>query len=89
VERVGVFLDVEVLLHLAACVGQECPLGADRAAELIGLENVVGRDRHDLGVGDGDLRVVSGQLEMLLMLLWAEMAAREDEDHRIDALQLA
>jgi hypothetical protein len=86
---VGVFLDVEVLLDLAAGVGQEGPLRADRVSELVGLKDVVGRDGDDLGVGDADLRVVGGQLEVLLVVLGAEAAAGEHQDHRVDPLQFA
>ena len=66
---VGVLGDVEVLLNLAAGVGQEGPLRADGVPELVGLEDVVGKDRDDLGVADADLRVVGGQLEVLLVVL--------------------
>jgi hypothetical protein len=54
------------------------------------LEGVVlvGRDGGDLGVGDRDLRVERGQLEMLLVLLRAVVAARKSEDQRVVALDL-
>jgi hypothetical protein len=74
---------------VAASVGQEGPRRADRVAELVGLEDVVGRDGDDLGVRDADLRVVGSQLEALLVVLRAEPAAREHQDHRVDPLQLA
>ena len=79
----------EVLGDVTAGVGQERPLGADGVPELVGLEDVVGGDGDDLGVGDADLRVVGGQLDVLLVVLRAEAAAREDQDHRVDPLQLA
>ena len=50
---------------------------------------VVGGDRDDLGVRHGDLRIERGELQMLLVLLWTVVAAREREDQRIVALQLA
>src|SRR5256885_13111424 len=50
---------------------------------------VVGRDRGDPGVRHGDLRVERGELQMLLVLLRAVVAAREREDQRVVALQLA
>jgi hypothetical protein len=50
---------------------------------------VVGRNGDDLGVGHGDLRLERGQLEMLLVLLRAVMAAREREDHRVITLEFA
>jgi hypothetical protein len=74
---------------VAASVGQEGPRRADRVAELVGLEDVVGRDGDDLGVRDADLRVVGSQLEALLVVLRAKPAAREHQDHRVDPLQLA
>ena len=86
---VGVLLDVEVLLHRPLGVGEEGPLGADRGAELLELVMLVGRDRGDLRVGDGDLRIERGELEVLLVLLRAVVAAREREDQGIVALQLA
>ncbi len=86
---VGVLLDVEVLLHRAPGVREERPLRADRGAELLRRVMVVGRDRDDLGVGHGDLRMERCELEMLLMLLRAVVAAREGEDHRVVALDLA
>jgi hypothetical protein len=50
---------------------------------------VVGGDRSDLGVRDGDLRVERGKFQMLLVLLRAIVAAREREDERVIALQIA
>ena len=50
---------------------------------------VVGGNGDDLGVGDVDLGVVGGQLEVLLVLLRAVVAAREREYQRVAALELA
>ena len=50
---------------------------------------VVGRDRDDLGVGDSDLRLERRQLEVLLMLFRAVVAAREREDQGVVALEFA
>ena len=86
---VGVLLNVEVLLDRALWVGEEGPLGADRRAELLDRVVVVRRDRGDLRVGDRDLRVERGELQVLLVLLRAVVAAREREDQRVLALQLA
>jgi len=83
---VGVLLDVQVLLDVAARVGQERPLRAHLVAELVRLQDVVRGDGDDLGIGDLDLRVVPGQLQVLLVILRAEGATREDQDHRVDAL---
>jgi hypothetical protein len=83
---VGVLLDVQVLLNHATHVGEEGPLGADRRSELLELVMPVGRDRGDLGLGDDDLRIGRGELEVLLVLLRAVVAARESEDEWILAL---
>lgn len=50
---------------------------------------VVGDDRNNLGVCHSNRRVERGELEMLLMLLWAVMTAREGEDQGIIALKPA
>src|SRR5215211_2680375 len=78
-------LDVEVLLDHPSRVLEERPLGADGGAELLERVMVVGCDRGDLGVGDGDLRIVRGELEVLLVLLGAVVAARERQDERVVA----
>src|SRR5215468_5254396 len=62
---------------------------AGRGAELLQRVVVVGGDGGDLGVGHGDLRVVGGQLEVLLVLFRAVVAAGEDEDQGVVALELA
>jgi hypothetical protein len=84
--RVGVLLDVEVLLDRALRVGEEGPLRADRRTELLARVVVVRRDRGDLRVGDRYLRIERGELQMLLVLLRAVVAAREREDQRVVAL---
>src|SRR5215203_4647887 len=89
VVRVGVLLDVEVLLDDALRVREEWPLGADRRPEFLERVVLVGRDRGDLGVGHRDLRIGRGELEVLLVLLRAVVAAREREDQGIIPLQLA
>src|SRR5215218_7459912 len=86
---VGVLLDVEVLLDDAVRVREEGPLGTHRVAELLARVVGVGRDRDDRGVRDVDLGVVGRELEVLLVLLGAIVAAREGEDHGVVALQLA
>ena len=65
------------------------PLGPDRGAELLGGVMVVGRDRADLGVRDGDLRIVRRELKVLLVLLRAVAAPCQGEDQRVVTLQLA
>src|SRR6266567_6646434 len=86
---VGVLGDVQVLLDGPTGIGQEGPLGAHRRAELLQGVMVVGSDSGDLGVGHRDLRVVGCQLEVLLVLFRAVVAARQGEDQRITALKLA
>jgi hypothetical protein len=63
-------------------------LRADRRAELLQRVVLVGRDRDDLCVGDGDLGIVRGELQVLLVFLRSVVAPREQQDHRIVALQL-
>ena len=46
---------------------------------------VVGGDRDNLSVRNGDLRVERGEFQMLLVLLWAVVAARKREDQRVVA----
>src|SRR5262249_8969515 len=87
--RVGVLLDVEVLLNGSLRVGEEGPLGSDRRPELLERVMGVGRDRCDLRVRDGDLRIEGGELQMLLVLLPAGVAACEREDQRIVPLDVA
>jgi hypothetical protein len=41
---------------------------------------IVGSDRGDLSVGHCDLRVERGEFQMLLVLLWAVVAARKRKD---------
>src|SRR6266516_6644764 len=50
---------------------------------------IVGGDGGDLGVGHRHLRVVSRQLQVLLVLLGTVVAARQGQDQRITALKLA
>jgi hypothetical protein len=47
---------------------------------------IVGSDRSNLGVRHRDLWVERGEFQMLLVLLWAIVAARKREDQRIVAL---
>jgi hypothetical protein len=73
---VGVLGDVKVLLDDPAGVGQEGPRGADRVAELLQGVVLVGGNGDDLGVGDGNLRVVGGQFEVLLVFFGASGRGR-------------
>jgi hypothetical protein len=89
VARVGVLLDVQVLLDGSTRVGEKVPLRPDRGAELLQCVVVVRGDRGDAGIRHGDLGIRGGELEVLLVLLGAVEAAREREDERVVAVQLA
>jgi hypothetical protein len=73
---IGVLLNVEVLLDCPFGIGQEGPLRADRNAKLLERVVVVGGDCHDLGVADCNLRIERGEIQVLLVLLRAIVAAR-------------
>jgi hypothetical protein len=64
-------------------------VGANRGAELTGHGDVVRRDRHDAGVGDGELGLQRRELEVLLLVLRAVVPASEHQDERVVALKLA
>jgi hypothetical protein len=74
VGRVGVLGDVEILLDDATRVSEEWPRGTQRVEHLVRLEQVVGADRDDLGVGDLDLRVQVDEVAQLPSVLGAEVA---------------
>ena len=86
---VGVLLDVDVFLNLSLRVGEEGPLGSDGRTEFLKSMVIVGGDRGDLGIRHGNLRVERGELQMLLVLLRAVVAARERENQRVVALDFA
>ena len=88
VVRVGVLRDVEILLHLAPGVREERPVGADAAAKLVRLEQVVGRDRDETAVADLHLAVELQEPFVLPPVLRTEAAAGEHQHQRIVALQL-
>ncbi len=72
-ERVRVFLYVEVLLHFAPRIREERPLRSHSISELVALEDVVRRNGHNLRVGHCDLWIKSGQRQVLLVILGAEV----------------
>ena len=84
-----ILLDIQVLLDGPAGIRQERPLRAHRRAELLKRVMIVGGDGGHLGVGHRDLRIVSRQLEVLLVLFRAVVATSQGEDQRIAALKLA
>jgi hypothetical protein len=77
---VGVLLDVEILLNRSLGVRKEGPLGSDRRAEFLQRMVIVGGYCCDLSVGHRDPRVERGEFQMLLVLFWAVVAARERQD---------
>lgn len=62
-------------------------LRADGRTKLLERVVIVSSDRRDLRVGHGDFRVEPGELQMLLVLLWAVMAASQRQNQRIVTLQ--
>ena len=87
--RVGVLLDVEVLLDGASRVRQERPLCAHRQRNSCNVwcssVAIVTIWVYATAIFDWNAR----QIAVLLVLLRAVMATREREDHRIAALELA
>ena len=86
--RVGVFRDVEILLQFAPGVREKRPVGADACAELIRLEQVVGRDGHETAVADLHLAVELQQPLVLPPFFWTKASAGEHQHERIALLQL-
>src|SRR5580700_10957416 len=83
---VGVLLNVEILLNRSVGVRKEGPLGSDGRTEFLQSMVIVGGDRGDLRVRHRDPRVERGEFQMLLVLFWTKVAARERKDERIVAL---
>jgi hypothetical protein len=73
--RVGVLLDVQILLHRSARIREKRPLRPHGRAEFLEHMVVIGRDGCHLRVGDGDLRIERRKLEVLLMLLRTVVSA--------------
>jgi hypothetical protein len=88
VNGVRVLGDVEILLDLAPRVREEGPVGADSAAKLIRLGDVVGAYRDEAAIADLELAVQLDEPFGLPPLLRTEAPATENEDHGIWALQL-
>ena len=85
---VGVFRDIEILLHFAPRIGEKRPVGADAGAELVRLEQVVGRDGHEAAVAYLHLAVELQKPLVLPPFLWTEASAGEHQHQRIASLQL-
>jgi hypothetical protein len=88
VVRVGVLVDVEVLLHLEVGVGQERPARAGRDLQLEDVVQHVRHDRDELGEGDRAELVEVEQLAVVLALARAVLAAAEVQDQDVVALEL-
>ena len=82
---IGVLLDVEVLLNLPVGIGEKGPLSTHGRAELLKGVVVIGGNRCYLSVRNSDLRVESGEFQMLLVLLRAVVTAGKCEDQRVSA----
>src|SRR5471030_2605692 len=85
---VGVFGDVEVLLHGTPWVRQEGPVGAHSAAEFIRLGDVVGTDCDQPAIADLELTMQLNKPFMLAALLGTETSAAQDQNKRLLFLQL-
>src|SRR5260370_10394736 len=86
--RVGVLLDVEVLLHNAAGIGEERPLRSQPVAVLVGGEQVVGRDGDEARVPDLQLGMETDQLHRLAAVFGAVPPGGEEDDHGGPSLPL-
>src|SRR5207245_8785442 len=62
--------------------------GADASGELIRLEQVIGRDRHETAVAHLHLAVEVQEPFVLPPFFWTETSAREHQHQRIASLQL-
>ena len=69
-------------------VREKRPVGADASAELIRLEQVVGRDRHETAVAHLHLAVELQEPFVLPPVLRTEPSAGEHQHQRIASLQL-
>ena len=87
VKRIGVFDDVEIFLDDAPGVGEERPVGADSAAILIRLSDIVGANRNQPAIGDLELTMECNEPFSLPMVFGAETSAAEDENHWMFSLQ--
>jgi hypothetical protein len=85
---VGVFRDVEILLHLAARVREKGPVRADASAELVCFEQIVGRDGDQAAVADLHLAMQLQQPFVLPPVFRAETATCQHQHQRIPSLQL-
>jgi len=75
VVRIGVFRDVEILLHFTHGVREKRPLRAHAGAELIRLEEVVRRDGHETAISDLHLAMQLQQAFVLSSFLGTKTSA--------------
>jgi hypothetical protein len=87
VERIGVFGNVEIFLDGTPHVGEEGPVGADSAAILIRLSDIVGANRDKPAIGNLKLTMECNEPFGLAAVFGAEASAAEDENHRMLSLQ--
>jgi hypothetical protein len=76
VERVGVFLDVQIHLQLPRRVREKGPRGANAAPEVVRVEEVVRGYRDESAVSDLHFMVQSQQPFVLLALFGTVSSAR-------------
>ena len=76
------------LLQFARGVREKRPVGADGGAELIRLEQVVGRDRHETAITHLHLAVELQEPFVLPPVFWTETSTGEHQHQRIASLQL-
>ncbi len=69
-------------------IREKRPVGADAGAELVRLEQVVGRDRHETAVADLHLAMELQESFVLSPVFWTEASAGEHQHQRIASLQL-
>jgi len=85
---VGVFRDVEILLHLAPGIREERPRRADGRAELARLDQVVRRDGHQTAVADLHLAMKLQEPFVLPPVFRTVAAAGEHQHQGVASLQL-
>ena len=85
---VGVFLDVEVLLHRSLGVTEKRPQRAEGIAELVQVERGVRADDDEPRVGNPELRIPVRQIPEKAMLLRVVGPSGQVEDHRVPTLEL-
>ncbi len=72
VDGIGVFGDVEILLHDAPRVGEKRPVGADAGAKFIGKSDVVAANEQPVAIGNSSLLQGSSTspFSLVVAILW-------------------